>query len=103
MLEKPRWRILSLPPVLSKETQVDVSAAVTSKGQVTIPREVRDALGLHDGDRVIFRVVDGAAVIARTGDLLELAGTIPVPAGAPAPRVRDERQAAQRAQARRSA
>lgn len=82
---------------------MDVSAAVTSKGQVTIPHEVREALGLRDGDRVVFRVIDGAAVIARTDELLDLAGTIPVPAGAPAPRPREERQAAQRAQARRSA
>jgi AbrB family looped-hinge helix DNA binding protein len=58
---------------------MDVSAKVTSKGQVTIPKPVRDALGLAEGDLVLFRVVDGHALIARTPDLLELAGTIPVP------------------------
>jgi AbrB family looped-hinge helix DNA binding protein len=58
---------------------MDVSAKVTSKGQVTIPKPVRDALGLAEGDFVLFRVVDGHALIARTPDLLELAGTIPVP------------------------
>lgn len=58
---------------------MDVSAKVTSKGQVTIPKPVRDALGLAEGDRVLFRVVDGHALIARTPDLLELAGTVPVP------------------------
>jgi AbrB family looped-hinge helix DNA binding protein len=59
---------------------VDVVAKVTSKGQVTIPRAVREALGLDEGDTVVFRVVDGRALLARTPDLLDLAGTVPVPA-----------------------
>lgn len=58
---------------------MDVSAKITSKGQVTLPKPVRDALGLEAGDRLLFRVVDGHALVARTPDLLELAGTIPVP------------------------
>jgi antitoxin PrlF len=59
---------------------VDVGATVTSKGQVTIPKQVRDALGIEDGDQVVFRVEGGRAVLARTPDLLELAGSISVPA-----------------------
>lgn len=59
---------------------MDVAATVTSKGQVTIPKPVRDALGIKDGDEVIFRVEGDRAVIARTADFLELAGTIRVPA-----------------------
>lgn len=59
---------------------MDVSATVTAKGQVTIPKQVREALGLAAGDRVLFRVVEGRAVLARTPDLLELAGSVPVPA-----------------------
>lgn len=82
---------------------MDVSAAVTSKGQVTIPKEVRDALELRAGDRVLFRVVDGAAILARTADLLELAGSVPVPAGAASLGVDEERRRAHAAQARRSA
>lgn len=31
-------------------------AALTSKGQVTIPKDVRDRLGLRKGDRVEFTV-----------------------------------------------
>ncbi len=36
---------------------------VTSKGQVTIPRHIRQKLGIHAGSRVRFRIVDDAARI----------------------------------------
>ena len=36
-------------------------ARVMSKGQVTIPKKVREALGITTGDRVTF-IVDGANV-----------------------------------------
>jgi AbrB family looped-hinge helix DNA binding protein len=58
---------------------MDVFAKVTSKGQITLPKAVRDALELAPGDRVLFRVQDGHAILARTPDLIELAGSIPVP------------------------
>lgn len=58
---------------------MDVSAKVTSKGQITLPKAVREALGLAPGDRVLFRVENGHALLARTPNLLELAGSIPVP------------------------
>ena len=56
-----------------------MTAKMTSKGQVTVPKAVRDALGLETGDDVIFRVVDGRAELARTPDFLTLAGSIAVP------------------------
>lgn len=59
---------------------MDVAATVTSKGQVTIPKSVRDALGIQEGDEVVFRVEGNRAVLARTPDFLALAGTIRVPA-----------------------
>ena len=59
---------------------MDVSARVTSKGQVTIPKAVRDALALETGDRVMFRVEQHRAIMARTPDLLEMAGAVEVPA-----------------------
>jgi AbrB family looped-hinge helix DNA binding protein len=58
---------------------MDSSAKITSKGQVTIPKSVRDALELHEGDELLFRVERSRAVIAKTPSLLELAGTVPVP------------------------
>jgi antitoxin PrlF len=58
---------------------MDVSAKLTSKGQITVPKSVRDALGLEPGDRVMFRVERDRAVLARTPDFLELAGSVTVP------------------------
>jgi antitoxin PrlF len=58
---------------------MDAAARLTSKGQVTLPKSIREALGLQEGDRVVFRVEGSYAVLARTPDLLELAGAVPVP------------------------
>jgi antitoxin PrlF len=64
-------------------SNVDIAARVSSKGQITIPKSVRDALSLREGDQVVFRVIEGErAILARTPDLLELAGSVPVPAEA---------------------
>ena len=59
---------------------MDTRAKMTSKGQVTIPKSVRDALGLNEGDELLFRVEHSRAVIARTPNFLNLAGTVVVPA-----------------------
>ena len=60
---------------------MDALAKMTSKGQVTIPRSVRDALSLEEGDELLFRVERSRAVISKTPDFLELAGKVTVPAG----------------------
>lgn len=60
---------------------MDVTAKLSSKGQLTVPKAVRDALGLEQGDTVVFRVEGNRAVLARTPDFLSLAGSIDVPAG----------------------
>jgi AbrB family looped-hinge helix DNA binding protein len=59
---------------------MDAAAKLTSKGQVTVPQSVRDALGLEEGDEVVFHVEGNRAVLARTPDFLSLAGSMPVPA-----------------------
>jgi antitoxin PrlF len=59
---------------------VDAAARVTSKGQVTIPKRVRDALQLREGDRVVFRVERQRAILAKTPDFIGLAGSVAVPA-----------------------
>jgi antitoxin PrlF len=58
---------------------MDISAKLTSKGQITLPKPVRDALDLKPGDRVLFRVERDRAVLAATPDFLALAGSVAVP------------------------
>lgn len=58
---------------------MEITARLSSKGQVTVPRAVRDALALEEGDRLVFRVEGSRAMLARTADLLALAGSVSVP------------------------
>ena len=39
------------------------SSTISSKGQVTVPQEIRTRLGLSTGDRVEFVVEDGRTVL----------------------------------------
>ncbi len=52
-------------------------SGITSKGQVTIPKDIRKALGLKAGDRVTF-VADGdkAILLPVHGDILGLKGVL---------------------------
>lgn len=52
-------------------------AQVTSKGQVTVPKEVRDALGVRVGDSLVFKVENGGArvrVVRRPVSFADYAG-----------------------------
>ncbi len=42
-----------------------VTATMTSKGQLTVPKEIRDRLGLEPGDKVEFVRGDDSAVVLR--------------------------------------
>ena len=59
---------------------MDVLARVSSRGQITIPHAVREALSIKEGDEVLFRVEGQRAMIARSPDLIQLAGSVSVPA-----------------------
>lgn len=53
------------------------TATVTSKGQITLPKDVREGLGLREGDKIDFEKVDGRYVIRpRNRSALELAGVL---------------------------
>ena len=58
-----------------------MATVITSKGQVTIPKPVRDQLKLHSGDRVEFVVEkDGTArLVPLTTSVKELKGLVPRP------------------------
>lgn len=53
-------------------------ATVTSKGQITVPKEVREELGLTAGSQVVFvRLGEGHyRMLARTESLTDLAGVL---------------------------
>lgn len=59
---------------------MDTAARMSSKGQVTVPKVVREALGVKEGDQIIFRVEGNTALLAKSPDFLNLGETIPVPA-----------------------
>lgn len=43
-------------------------STITSKGQTTIPKAVRHALGVADGDKIAFRVDDKGVTLTRAVD-----------------------------------
>jgi antitoxin PrlF len=54
-----------------------VQSTITSKGQTTIPREVREALDLKPGDKLRYRIGDdGAVQLVRSRSILEAAGML---------------------------
>ena len=54
--------------------------AISAKGQVTIPKEVRKAMDLKSADRVIIVMEDGQAVIKPIrGTLIDIGGSIAIP------------------------
>lgn len=57
------------------------TATLTSKGQLTLPKDVREAMGVGPGDRVDFvRMEDGNfAVLPATHSVRALKGLIPRP------------------------
>ena len=58
-------------------------ATLTSKGQITLPAEVRRALRVDTGDSLVFEQTSGGdafLVRAASGDIRRLKGVVPAPA-----------------------
>jgi AbrB family looped-hinge helix DNA binding protein len=53
-------------------------STLTSKGQITVPKAVREALAVHPGDTLAFLIHDDGTVTveAETVDLLQLRGAV---------------------------
>ncbi len=58
------------------------TATLTSKGQITLPAELRRVLSLESGDRIeFFRQADGVyGLRPLTGSVRDLKGIVPKPA-----------------------
>ena len=61
-----------------KERAMTTDATLTSKGQTTIPKEIRESLGLQPGDRMTFTLMPDGTVVMRvkTKSVMELAGLL---------------------------
>ena len=57
------------------------TAVLTSKGQTTIPKDVRDYLGLRPGDRIEFVLTEDKTVLLKpaTRPVTDLKGFLPKP------------------------
>ena len=51
-------------------------ATITSKGQITIPKKIRELLRLETSSKVIFEVKEEEVKIKPVVDILEIAGTL---------------------------
>ena len=54
------------------------AATLDGQGQVTVPREIRDRLGLKSGDKMAFTMLSDGTVVMRpkTRRLADLAGSL---------------------------
>jgi AbrB family looped-hinge helix DNA binding protein len=55
-------------------------ATLSAKGQVTIPKEMRQALNLRPGDQLVYSVIDGQIIVTpKNIDFKDLAGFLGTP------------------------
>ena len=57
---------------------MSTDATLTSKGQTTIPKPVRDALGMRAGDRITFTLLADGVVLMRVKNksVMTVAGSL---------------------------
>ncbi|MEN0000134.1 MAG: type II toxin-antitoxin system PrlF family antitoxin [Pseudomonadota bacterium] len=55
---------------------MNARSKITSKGQTTVPAEVREALGLKPGDQVDYVIEDGTVELRKVPSALDLAGIL---------------------------
>jgi len=79
-----------------------VQSKITAKGQTTVPREVREALGVDAGDRLVYEIREGEAVIRRQPDVDAVFGSLKGHTKRPVADAATERRAARQAQVKRS-
>lgn len=57
------------------------ATTMTTKGQVTVPRDIRERLGLKSGDKMVFTMLSDGTVVMRpkTRRLMDLAASLTRP------------------------
>jgi AbrB family looped-hinge helix DNA binding protein len=69
---------------MNQAARIVARTTTTSKGQTTIPKSIRDALGIADGTPLDWELADGKLTVApRTHRLVDLAGILGDPLGRP--------------------
>jgi antitoxin PrlF len=48
-------------------TRIEETSTITAKGQTTVPKTVRQALGVDCGGKIVFRVENGRVTISNPG------------------------------------
>ncbi len=51
--------------IFGMELTLTITSKITSRGRLTIPREVRDALKLRSGDLVSFEITNWIVILSR--------------------------------------
>jgi antitoxin PrlF len=57
---------------------MSTESTLTSKGQTTIPKDIRDSLGIKSGDRMTFTLMPDGTVLLRVKNksVMSLAGSL---------------------------
>jgi antitoxin PrlF len=57
---------------------MSAESTLTSKGQTTIPKDIRDSLGIKSGDRMTFTLMPDGTVLLRVKNksIMNLAGSL---------------------------
>jgi antitoxin PrlF len=78
----PGWSILAVLTILYMvrimELTMSSDSTLTSKGQTTIPKQIRESLGMKAGDRMTFTLLPDGVVLMRvkTKSVMKLAGSL---------------------------
>lgn len=65
----------------TNQTDSSLTTKITTKGQITVPKAIREHLNLAKGDRIEFLIGPNGRVtlIAATADVRKLKGLVPKP------------------------